>query len=263
MIRWLSHIERRIIWRRRAWLAAAVLCTFLLLTWFDREIYLMLYVGPEREPLLQEASWYQMVRSAGYLPTWVALGLAMLLQSLRLPPRTASTGRRSLRDRAIALILVNLRNPATWSGPLIILSAGLSGLVAEIIRPRLGRLRPYQTGGLYRYHGLPDSLDIGPSFGLPSGHAAVAFGAAFMVLFLYPRAGLVAILAAIACSLSRTLAGAHFATDIFVAAVLAYPIASLVHGYYTRHFATGYQGAAYPGAGRIEAPRRSRRPLLP
>jgi membrane-associated phospholipid phosphatase len=78
------------------------------------------------------------------------------------------------------------------------------------------------------YRGLLERFRDTSGLGLPSSHAAVAFAAGFMVWFVYPRAGPVALAVAAGCGLTRMLAGAHFGTDVFVAGVVGYAIARLL-----------------------------------
>jgi membrane-associated phospholipid phosphatase len=56
--------------------------------------------------------------------------------------------------------------------------------------------------------------------GIPSSHAAVAFGGAFMLLRLFPGAGIIALLGATGCATTRILLGAHYLSDVLVAAAL-------------------------------------------
>jgi membrane-associated phospholipid phosphatase len=235
MSRWHSPRERGMIWQRRRRITIVLLTVLLLLLLLDRTFYHALYIGPDPVDLkrLEEAGWYQMFRVVGYLPTWIFIGLAMFLQGLAAAPSLRAPVSGNDGSRSVTL----------WAGPLIVASAALSGLIADVVKPVIGRLRPLQTDGFHRYHGVPDNILQGPAYGLPSSHAAVAFGAAFMLMFLYPRAGLVAVVAAVGCALTRTLTGAHFVTDVFVAALLAYAIARAVRP-------SGWSGG-------------SQRPLLP
>jgi membrane-associated phospholipid phosphatase len=50
----------------------------------------------------------------------------------------------------------------------------------------------------------------------------VAFGAAWMLSYLFPRARWVWITLAAGCGLSRVLAQAHFVSDVVVAALAAF-----------------------------------------
>jgi membrane-associated phospholipid phosphatase len=159
-----------------------------------------------RKAKLESQDWYQMFRSAGYLPTWLLIGGGIWLIEHR--------GRRH-PSRGLAIIL----------------GAMVTGLMAEILKLVFGRHRPMPDGSLdwnplFGAILLPDTY--GHSLGLPSSHAAVAFGAAFVVMRVYPGTGWVAMSAAIGCALTRMLAGAHVLSDVVVAAMLAGLISSML-----------------------------------
>ena len=175
---------------------------------FDQDLYLALRSPDnEREQVIARA-WYQFLRAIGYLPLWIALGLALLLQD---GPWMRDVPRRR-----------------RWFGLRVVLSAGLSAGFSELIQPWIGRLRPNLTGGEHRYHGMPGVAADQISFGLPSSHAAVASGGAFMVMMLYPRAAIVALTLAVGCSWTRILQGGHFPSDVFASAIIGYAWARLL-----------------------------------
>jgi hypothetical protein len=103
-------------------------------------------------------------------------------------------------------------------------SAGLGGLAAEVVKLLTHRYRPGESGE-YMFGWAMDG-DRGPGIGLASSHAGVAFGAAFMLARLFPGTGCVAVALAVGCGVSRLLVGAHFATDVYVAACLSYGVAA-------------------------------------
>jgi membrane-associated phospholipid phosphatase len=70
----------------------------------------------------------------------------------------------------------------------------------------------------------------------------VAFSAAAMLSRLFPRAAPVWYAFAIGCGLSRVLAGAHFVSDIAVAALAGYAVTALVW----RTTARGWRTSAQP-----------------
>lgn len=161
----------------------------------------------ERKARLESKDWYQMFRAAGYLPTWLLIGGAVLLVDRR-------AGRRAS------------------GGAAMMVGATGTGLAAEVLKPILGRHRPAFDGSLDwnpLFGGVfhPDPY-YGHSLGLPSSHAAVAFGAAFVIARMYPGAGSVALLAATGCAFTRLAAGAHVFSDVVVAALLAVLISSIV-----------------------------------
>jgi membrane-associated phospholipid phosphatase len=224
MNRWLSPREQQEHARRRTMSLALVLALLLLAVLLDRPLFNLLY-DPLTAEWYQQREWYQMLRVAGYYPTWVFISLALLLHAMRPWPIHWPRAERDPRVPRWLWWPSFVAYPSSWAGVLVALSAALAGLVCDVLKPLPGRLRPLHTGGFYRFHGLPDDISQGASFGLPSSHAAVAFGAAFMLWFLYPWAGVIALIAAAGCGFTRLVTGAHFVSDVFVSAVLAYAIA--------------------------------------
>jgi membrane-associated phospholipid phosphatase len=224
MARWLSPREERKRSQRRLRALALVLAAFLIVTLLDRPLFFALY-DPASAARYEKREWYQMLRVVGYYPTWMLIGTALLLHAMRPWPLRLGAAERDPRARRGLWWPSWLRRPENWSGLLIMLSAAVTGLVCDFSKEIPARLRPVQTAGFYRFHGVPDNLIQTASYGLPSSHAAVAFGAAFMVWFYWPWAGAVALLAAAGCGVTRLLMGAHFASDVFVSAVVAYAIA--------------------------------------
>lgn len=159
-----------------------------------------------RKTKLTFNDWYQMFRAAGFLPTWLLIGGGIWLVEQR--------GRQH-PSRGLAIIL----------------GAIVTGLMAETLKLVFGRHRPMLDGTLdwnplFGAILLPDTY--GHSLGLPSSHASVAFGAAFVVMRVYPGAGWVAMVAAAGCALTRLLAGAHVLSDVVVAAMLGGLISSML-----------------------------------
>lgn len=174
----------------------------------DRDIFHATYVGRERLAAVEAFDWYRLLRIAGYLPTWIAIGGALVLHHR--PWRSASF------------------RPAQWGGILVFIAAAIAGAIAEALRPLVGRLRPFQTDGVHRYHGLPDDPGMSASFGGASSHVAVAFGAACMIAFLWPRAGVIALAVAAGCAWTRMISGAHFASDAVAGAFIGYACARVL-----------------------------------
>jgi membrane-associated phospholipid phosphatase len=216
--RWLYPFERRLLWRRRLLWWGGIALVFVVLLLLDRAAFHFLFVGADPElgegrlHRIEGKDWYKAFRTVGTLWPWIFLcaGLALHGFSLR---------RAQLARAADSLI----------SGAILILTAAVaSGLLAEILQVLTGRLRPKDTGGEHIFRGLIDRLSNSDGVGFPSSHAAVAFGAAFMIYFLWPGAGFAALIAAALCGLTRLLSGAHFVTDIFAAAVLGYAMGRIL-----------------------------------
>lgn len=121
-----------------------------------------------------------------------------------------------------ALLAVIDRNRGAWAGLWIFVAAAGSGLLAELIKAIIGRERPGVHEGLNYFkpflHGFVDNSNL--SF--PSSHAAVAFGAAWMFAWFYPRGRWIWLGAAAACAWTRVVAEAHFLSDCYGAAALAF-----------------------------------------
>ena len=215
---WLSGIERRVLWSRRRRALIVLLAVFLALLFLDKWIYEKIYINNP------DTDFMRTLRVAGSLWPWLFIGAALIAQATAVRPRV----------RGLA-----------GAGAMIFLSAALSGLIAEVVQFLAGRLRPgaVKPAGSHQFRPFLERFHDTTDLAFPSSHAAVAFGAAFLVWFVYPRAGAVALVAAAGCGLSRVLVGAHFASDVFAAAVLGYATARLLR----------------PGGWRGLAPR----PLLP
>lgn len=206
MSRWLYPVERRFVRRRLARNAAAVALVLLLLLFalpgLDRWLYHGAYVGDARLADLGQRDWYRTLRVVGTLWLWVPLCLAWFV---------ASRTERG-RDSAVRALA----------------AAAVSGVAASIVEFLAGRLRPNQSDGVHAFRGVLERFGNTRDLAFPSSHAAVAFGAAFLVWFVSPRAGVIALLMACGCGWTRMLSGAHYATDVLGAAVLGYALARLI-----------------------------------
>ncbi len=220
----LSPYERR-RWRRAELLRAALLLLgFLIASLLDqtlaREVPMSgKVVGAGAEAayvrggdLLRGKDWYQLLRLAGYLPAWIVVGATMGL--------AGTVGRRG----------GDSGGSGAWlgRGVLLVLGAGLAGLAAEILRVVFRRERP-GAAGLYVWD-WPWGPKPAAGWGLPSSHAAVAFGAAFVLARIAPGSGLVLFPLAAGCALSRMLAGAHFLSDVYLGAVVSYAVCRAILG---------------------------------
>lgn len=207
---YLSEFDRRCRRRRVLWFAVVCCAGFLALTLADASIYRVLRI--ERWEEWKGRDWVQLLRSFGYVPTWCLIGAGVWLASER---RGASRGgRERVSGRALGIMM-----PA----------AGLlGGASAELLKVIVRRHRPtFLLQGTYSFDWI-DGAYAGRGLGLASSHAAVAFGAAFVVWGYSRRPGYLAMAIAAGCALTRLMAGAHFATDVYVAALLGYGVARLV-----------------------------------
>lgn len=196
-------------------IALSALGAYLLLTLLDRAAYKALFVGHANLNSLEDAEWYKLLRVIGSLWTWSLIAIVFIAHD---------TGRAAglvPRGRATE------RGPAWERGVRIFAAAVVAGLLAELAKVVVGRWRPIDTDGYYVYTGLAAGF-LKPANGMPSSHAAVAFGAALTLAAYVPRATGILIAAAAGCCLSRVLSGAHFITDTFVGAAFGYAGARLV-----------------------------------
>jgi membrane-associated phospholipid phosphatase len=176
----------------------------------DRLVYSRLAITEtDRAAALQSRDLYRMFRVAGTLWPWLIIGAAMLLLDLGKRPRRA-------RDF--------LRRPV-----FLLLSAALAGLAAESLKPLVGRYKPENTDGHYVFAAFSKRLTDWHDLGMASSHAAVAFGAAFALSLMLPRAAPLFLVLAIGCAVTRLLAGAHFLSDVYVAVLLAYAVTTALY----------------------------------
>ncbi len=152
-----------------------------------------------RNSAVYERDWGRALRVMGYLPIWLLLAAALWLE----------TGDRR---RAAGLAFV----PA------------LGGLVAEVIKLVVRRERPNLHDGEYVFRPFADHLMSSKAMGVPSSHAVVAFAAAWVLCRYYPRAYPIWIALAAGCALTRVLAGAHFLSDVVIAAAVAWLLVAVV-----------------------------------
>lgn len=215
---WLSPHDLSMRWRRRLWIASGLLLGLIVVSLTDRWLFFQLRSANLSR--LEGKDWYRMLRVMGYLPTWLCIGGAVL---------GADWARRQRPPEAGARSATGLVGSPWWSrGVLLMLSPSLGGLAAEVLKMVFGRRRPINNGGVegaYVWDGPTAILghhDGG--YGLPSSHGGVALAAAFIVWRLWPGAGPLALAVALGCGWTRTLAGAHFVSDIYVAGIVSYAV---------------------------------------
>jgi membrane-associated phospholipid phosphatase len=186
-------------------------------------------------PRLAEKDLGRMLRIAGFLPFWILGAVALGLCD------AAHHAVRGVRRFARALLLVG--------------AAALSGTAAEVMKILSRRERPNAEIGDYVFRGWAEQPLHTGGLGLASSHAAVAFGATFMLARLFPRARHVWYTLGAGCAFSRVAAGAHFLSDVVVAGVIAFGVVVLLwrrYGAIAESVARAPAPAAIPGLGARE-----------
>ncbi len=155
-----------------------------------------------------EKDWAWSLRVLGYVPVWVVVALIMV--------------REDRRRARLGTLPGHLRD--MWSrGVILVSSAVLAGGLAEVGKLVTRRLRPPREGawdGVYLFRTGDWTWSTG-GIGLPSSHAAVAFGAGFALAALHPRYRWWCVLIGVGCAFQRVAQRAHFVSDTVLAAAIA------------------------------------------
>lgn len=153
-----------------------------------------------------ETDWGRMLRNFGYLPFWMLAAIALALHD---------RGRRDWWRR----------------GALLLAAPAVAGIVGELLKITVRRMRPPDVGSAYAFRAFSDHPLSSRGLGFPSSHAVVAFGAAAILSRMFPRARVVWYAAAVGCAVSRLLAHAHYLSDVVAAALIGIAVASLLWRY--------------------------------
>jgi membrane-associated phospholipid phosphatase len=177
-------------------------------------------------PGIYDRAWGRMLRLAGYLPLWSIVALALVLHDW-VPRR-----RRTLPQ-------------ASRRGLLLLWSTALGGIIAELLKIVFRRERPGLTDGAHVFRPWSDQPFSTARLGLPSSEVAVAFAAATVLARLFPEAWLLWYLLAVGCALTRVASGAHFMSDVLLAALVGYVSALVL---WPRRGLVGTRAAGSSGA---------------
>lgn len=99
----------------------------------------------------------------------------------------------------------------------LFLSIALSGIIANMVKPMVGRLRPKMLfeSNLYGF----DVFHMGWEYNsLPSGHATTVFSLAMALSLFYPRWRLPFFFFAVMVGASRVIIAAHYVSDVLAGA---------------------------------------------
>ncbi|MDE1901417.1 MAG: phosphatase PAP2 family protein [Alphaproteobacteria bacterium] len=102
----------------------------------------------------------------------------------------------------------------------VFLTIAVSGIVADIFKPIIGRARPVELlrDNLYGFHFFTTAGFAWNS--MPSGHTTTAFALGFSLCALYPRLRPLWLAIAVTLGLSRVMVDAHYVSDVCAGAVL-------------------------------------------
>lgn len=169
-------------------------------------------------------------KSAGYL-----VGSALLALWFFLRARRPGMSRRQ-------------RLRTLWRGEAacyVLSVVAIAGIVTNMIKPLVGRLRPVMFFAEGQFGVDPLSLDYAlRSF--PSGHATTALGLAFALGALWPRYRAIFVLAALPIAVSRAVITAHFMTDVVAGALVGVLTALVLRRLFARYrIAFRAQGQGY------------------
>lgn len=209
--RFVSRIEAELLYvrleRALIWLLLGLLVVHLL------DAYAWRFLTVTDSDRLKTRDWYQVLRQMGYLPVWVGIGLAYGFSDLYARRR----GAQNAGPRAVLLIL----------------SPVVAGLVAEVCKRMIGRGRPPEFPVATEADPIPAWPDLGyvyrpflegwtndTNLGIPSSHAAVAFGGLVMLGLMHRGARWIFWVLALGCGMSRVVVGAHWLSDVYAGGVI-------------------------------------------
>jgi len=110
---------------------------------------------------------------------------------------------------------------------LVITSSLGAGLVTNLIKINVGRIRPYAytfEGGVHEtFRPWVETISFTSDYqSFPSGHATTAVGLAMALALLYPRSRFLFFGLAAFVGLHRVCVGAHYLSDVFAGATVGY-----------------------------------------
>jgi membrane-associated phospholipid phosphatase len=150
-----------------------------------------------RDPRVHDRDWGRLLRSMGYLPTWLIVAIGCWTADRPAP----GWG---------------------WRGGLALSGPALGGLVAEVGKLLVRRLRPDLDTFGYAFRAYAEEPLSNRGMGIPSSHVLVAFAGAVALSRLFPRAWWLWYLLAAGCAATRVLAVGHYFSDVVAAAMLAW-----------------------------------------
>ena len=160
--------------------------------------------------------FHHLLRALGYLPTWLFFGLLLFLSG-------KSGHNRARRSAALAIV-----STATLSG----LSAEILKVIVRRPDPGIGPLGSWTPVMLEGGWWNPEWWN-GADLCFPSGHAAVAWGAAIAISRRWRGTAPVMLVLAAGCAAGRVEARGHYVSDVvaslLVAMIISFMLEKLIH----------------------------------
>jgi len=174
---------------------AILIAGFIVASLLDFPLLHLFYFDHTRA--ITQHDWYRMLRVLGFLGTWGIIAIVFILHDRN-------------RHRGAAIFLSTLA----------------AGGIAELLKLVLARERPVDgneiQAGFYHFRGLFSGFADSGNLGLPSSHAAVAFAGCLTLAAFLPNTKRFLFTLALGCALTRMLTGAHFASDVYLGAVIGW-----------------------------------------
>ena len=140
----------------------------------------------------------------------------------------------------------------------LICAVALPGLAVSIVKPLIGRVRPFVNGSVdpFLFHPFAYFRELFGSMpfpeyfygSMPSGHTANAFAAAIAFGALMPRLRPLLLAFALTMAVSRLIIGVHHVTDVMAGALIGTCGALAIRNLFATHrlvFAVGSDGHVY------------------
>jgi membrane-associated phospholipid phosphatase len=162
------------------------------------------------------STWTHNVGLAGYLKEHALLALI-----IRIPGNYAEY----TLPLGVLIFLVRLsrddRRNDFWTGPVIVLLAGILSGINAALKLCIGRIRPYHGVPPFELHPFSRAIvDAEAGFSFPSGDASLAFAMAASLSFVVPRLWPLWWTLAIIVGLERIAENAHYPSDVVAGAAL-------------------------------------------
>ncbi len=106
---------------------------------------------------------------------------------------------------------------------MLFFSVALSHLVSQILKPIIGRPRPFVT-----YPGKRLLIHTPGGYSCPSGHSATSFAAAAVLCLASKQLGVAAVVLALGIAFSRIFLFVHYPSDTVIGSVLGVSCACLI-----------------------------------